>query len=79
MKILCVEDGSVDIDAIENGDLAWGKVLVYKQGATPPFAIEIDDRTGALLIPNEVYKSDKILIKQLKEEIKILKERNAEN
>lgn len=41
MKILCVEDGSVDIDALENGELRDGKVLVYRQGSKPPFVLEI--------------------------------------
>lgn len=43
MKILCVEDGSIDTDAIEKEGLRDGKVLVYRQGATPPFILEIDD------------------------------------
>lgn len=44
MKILCVEDGSIDIDKIESEGLQNGKVLVYRQGAKPPFVIEIDDK-----------------------------------
>ena len=43
MKILCVEDGSVDIDALENGELRDGKVLVYRSGARPPFVLEISE------------------------------------
>ena len=43
MKILCVEDGSVDVDAIERGDLKDGKVLMYRQGATPPFVLDIPE------------------------------------
>ena len=41
MKILCVEDGSVDTDALENGELRDGKVLIYRQGAKPPFVLDI--------------------------------------
>lgn len=41
MKILCVEDGSVDIDALENGELRDGKVLVYRQGSKQPFVLDI--------------------------------------
>lgn len=41
MKILCVEDGSVDINAIENGELRDGKVLVYRQGSKPPFVLDM--------------------------------------
>ena len=43
MKILCVEDGSIDIDAIESDGLRNGKILVYRQGATPPFMLDIGD------------------------------------
>ena len=43
MKVLCVEDGSVNIDTIEGGQLSDGKVLVYKQGAQKPFILDIPD------------------------------------
>ena len=43
MKILCVEDGSVDLDAPEKEPLRNGKVLVYRQGATPPYVVELTD------------------------------------
>ena len=42
MKILCIEDGSIDIDDLEN--LKDGGVLVYRQGSTPPKVIEISQR-----------------------------------
>ena len=42
IKIICVEDGSVDLDALERDGLQNGKVLVYRQGAKPPFILEID-------------------------------------
>ena len=48
MKILCVEDGSVDIDALENGKLGDGKVLVYRQGSKPPFVLEIPNEPKAI-------------------------------
>ena len=41
INLLCVEDGSVDIDDLEEG-LHDGKVVVYRQGATPPFVLEIN-------------------------------------
>ncbi len=34
--VLAVEDGSVDIDELEDGGLPPGKVLVYRQGSAPP-------------------------------------------
>lgn len=47
MKILCVEDGSVDFEKLE--DLQNGKVVVYREGARQPFVIELD-------APNPTYK-----------------------
>lgn len=46
MKILCVEDGSVDVDAIQNGDMRDGKVLVYKKGAEKPFVLDVPVSEG---------------------------------
>lgn len=34
--VLAVEDGSVDIDNLEDEGLAPGKILVYRNGSTPP-------------------------------------------
>jgi len=34
--VLAVEDGSVDVDNLEDEGLAPGKVLVYRQGSSPP-------------------------------------------
>lgn len=50
MKILCVEDGSVDIDALENGELRDGKVLVYRQGSKPPFVLDIPNNNIARVL-----------------------------
>lgn len=36
MGVLTVEDGSVDIDNLEGEGLSPGKILVYRQGSTPP-------------------------------------------
>lgn len=46
MKILCVEDGSVDVDAIQNGDMRDGKVLVYRKGAEKPFVLDVPANEG---------------------------------
>lgn len=43
MKILCVEDGSVDLDELEESGLQDGKILVYRQGARPPYILEFKD------------------------------------
>jgi len=42
MKILCVEDGSVDIDKIEEEGLKDSGILVYRQGAKLPIVLEVD-------------------------------------
>lgn len=46
MKILCVEDGSVDIDNLPNRK-EWrdDKILVYRQGSNPPFVLEITEES----------------------------------
>lgn len=49
MKILCVEDGSVDLDALEREPLRDGKVLVYRQGATPPYVMELTDTNANVI------------------------------
>ena len=36
MGVMMVEDGSIDVDDLEDDGLSPGKVLVYRQGATPP-------------------------------------------
>ncbi len=36
MGVLMVEDGSVDTDNLEEEGLSPGKVLIYRQGSTPP-------------------------------------------
>ena len=56
MKILCVEDGSVDIDALENGELRDGKVLVYRQGSKPPFILEIPNEPNAITELKQLQK-----------------------
>lgn len=41
MGTVAVEDGSVDIDALEENGLVPGGVLVYRQGGTPPEMITV--------------------------------------
>ena len=36
MGVMMVEDGSIDVDDLATDGLSPGKVLVYRQGATPP-------------------------------------------
>lgn len=41
ITVLCVEDGSVDLEEIENG-IQDGKVLVYRQGSQKPYTLELE-------------------------------------
>ncbi len=40
MGVLAVEDGSIDTDNLEEEGLSPGKILVYRQGSTPPRLLE---------------------------------------
>lgn len=40
MGVLAVEDGSVDTDNLETEGLSPGKILVYRQGSTPPTLLD---------------------------------------
>lgn len=40
MGVMAVEDGSVDIDNLEQEGISPGKILIYRQGATPPRMID---------------------------------------
>ena len=42
MGVLTVEDGSIDTENLEDDGLSPGKVLVYRQGATPPRFMNFD-------------------------------------
>jgi len=54
--VLAVEDGSVDLDLIEEEGLAPGKIVVYRNGSTPPAFMN----PGS--IPNEFdYEEDRLL------------------
>lgn len=47
MGILSVEDGSVDIESLEVEGLSPGKVLVYRQGSTPPKIMDTNNMPSA--------------------------------
>ena len=46
---VAVEDGSVDIDDLEEEGLAPGKVIIYRQGAVPPTISYPDPKTLEIL------------------------------
>ncbi len=56
MGVLAVEDGSVDISNLEDEGLSPGKILVYRQGSTPPMLMN----PGS--VPNDFsYEEDRLL------------------
>ncbi len=57
--VLSVEDGSVDIDNLENDGLAPGKILIYRNGSTPPKFLEVNE------IPSELENEEQRLIEEL--------------
>lgn len=58
LGVVAVEDGSVDTDELSDGGLAPGKVLIYRQGSTPPAIMD----TGA--IPSEFAVEEERLEKE---------------
>ena len=56
MGVLAVEDGSVDINNLEEDGLSPGKILVYRRGATPPTLMNCGS------VPSDFnYEEDKLL------------------
>jgi len=58
MGVIAVEDGSVDTDELADGGLSPGKVLVYRQGSTPPAMMDTGD------IPSEFAAEEERLEKE---------------
>ena len=58
MGVLTVEDGSVDIDDLEDEGLAPGKILVYRQGANAPKYL------GGENVPTDFEKEEERLLKE---------------
>lgn len=56
LGVLSVEDGSVDIDNLEEEGLAPGKILVYRQGSTPPQFL------GGEQVPTDFDKEEERLL-----------------
>ncbi|MBQ8425335.1 MAG: hypothetical protein IJX17_04880, partial [Clostridia bacterium] len=57
--VLTVEDGSVDIDNLENEGLEPGKILVYRNGANPPNFLSPNS------IPEELKDEEDRLLQEL--------------
>ena len=60
MGILKVEDGSVDIDNLEDEGLCPGKIIVYRQGSNPPTFLNEGE------VPNSFDKEEEKLLEEFK-------------
>ena len=60
LGVLSVEDGSVDLDNLEDEGLCPGKVLVYRQGACEPKYLEAET------LPNGIEKEEENLLEEFK-------------
>ncbi len=58
LGVLSVEDGSVDIDNLEEEGLAPGKILVYRQGANPPRFLDTEN------LPADFEKEEERLLEE---------------
>lgn len=61
MGVMTVEDGSVDTENLEEEGLSPGKVLIYRQGSTPPKMMETQE------IPVEFEKEEEQLLNEFSE------------
>lgn len=59
MGTVAVEDGSVDIDELAEDGLVPGKIIVYRQGGTPPHTLALGS------VPSEFSKEEEGLLKEL--------------
>lgn len=57
--VLSVEDGSVDVDNLEDEGLAPGKILIYRNGSNPPTFLNPGN------IPNELEGEEERLLNEL--------------
>lgn len=60
MGILKVEDGSIDLDNLEDEGLCPGKIIVYRQGSTPPTFLNEGE------VPNSFDKEEEKLLDEFK-------------
>ncbi len=56
--ILAVEEGTVDVEELQENGLAPGKVIVYRQGANPPQMMHSDS------IPSEFDREENTLVEE---------------
>jgi len=71
IQVLCVEDGSVDIDALEQDGLKDGKVIVYRQGSREPFVLTLNTPDYERIKKEEVKAEKCRTIERLKSEVEL--------
>lgn len=67
MGVLAVEDGSVDIENLETEGLSPGKILVYRQGSTPPKMLDAGSIPAELAQEEEKLLNEFIMISGVSE------------
>lgn len=55
MGVLAVEDGSIDTDILEDEGISPGKIIIYRQGSTPPRMMDPGN------IPNDFLQEEEAL------------------
>lgn len=70
---LLVEDGSVDVDSLENEGLTPGKVLIYRQGAEKPTFFTNSNSPEVTVIDNS-KSAQEVLLKEFDEVVRLFEE-----
>lgn len=58
MGVLAVEDGAVDVDELAEDGLCPGKIVVYRQGSTPPEMLKTDG------LPSDFHAEEERIIEE---------------
>lgn len=67
MGVLAVEDGSIDTDNLEEEGLSPGKILIYRQGSTPPVMMNLGSVPAELTIEEERLMNEFMTISGISE------------
>lgn len=58
MGVMAVEDGSVNLDVLEDEGIAPGRILVYRQGSTPPMMLRYDNVPTGFTVEENSLKEE---------------------
>ncbi|MCM1441163.1 MAG: hypothetical protein NC131_18470 [Roseburia sp.] len=80
MGVLCVEDGSVDVDELKEDGIQGGKVIVYRQGANAPTFVASELNTkpyidSATNIRKEMYDMAQQFVQTRIEDVNVVEMR----